>query len=74
MRKGTQCNPELVQLHWQNRETKRTEFIAQRDVHGGADEIAAWIEVTAERFPLPEGHEWLVCNQGSPYFMLAAPE
>ena len=64
----------LYQLHHQNKQDYTTEFIAQNSIccHKHMDE---WWKQVAEEHPLPDGRQWLVCDEDSQYFVkCASPE
>jgi len=59
----------LLQLHHQFPDG-HTEFCSQTDIETH-QEIRKWEQETAEQFPLPEGAQWLVCNEKSRHFVKA---
>ena len=60
----------LYQLHHQSKE-ETTEMVAQNEINN-QDEMLAWQKDVAIRHPLPEGCQWLVCNEKSRHFVMAA--
>lgn len=55
--------PQTVQIHFQKlSDPMRTKFVEQHVCHGDED-LAAWLNDVRERVKLPEGMQWLVCNQ-----------
>lgn len=69
----------IYQIHRQRiDDPKATELVAQGDpseVGVGADGIAEftqnWIKDVAERSPLPDGYQWMVCTEESDRFVRA---
>lgn len=61
----------LYQIHHQNKKDFTTEFVAQNSIccHKHMDE---WWKEVAKDHPLPEGYQWLVCNEDSEHFMKCA--
>lgn len=59
----------LYQLHWQFDD--RTEMRAQNVINSQAEMKLWWNEV-AEEHPLPEGAQWMVCNEKSRHFVWAS--
>jgi hypothetical protein len=60
----------LYQLHHQNKvDTSKTEFCSQREIHT-TEEMGKWVEEVREAFPVPDGFQWLCCNEDSEYFMM----
>jgi hypothetical protein len=57
----------LQQLHYQFKDG-HTEFIAQNDITNH-DEFRTWLEDVNQNHPLPDGAQWLVCNEDSEYFV-----
>lgn len=62
------CYRPLYQLHWQFPD--RTEMVAQAKICS-KEQMDDWIKETKENCPLPEGAQWLVCNEASEHFVLA---
>jgi len=60
----------LFQLHHQYKDGK-TEFVAQSEIRN-LEEMKFWHDDVAERHPLPDGCQWMICNEKSKYFMRAA--
>lgn len=61
----------LYQLHHQNKKDYSTEFVAQNLIccHKHMDE---WWKEVAKEHPLPEDCQWLICNEDSEHFVMAA--
>lgn len=62
----------LYQLHWQFKDGT-TEMRAQKEINTEA-EMRSWQKGVAERHPLPEGAQWMVCNEKSEHFVMAVTE
>lgn len=60
----------LIQLHHQFKDG-HTEMMAQRDIQNSR-EMRAFSDELMVAHPLPEGAQWLVCNEKSKYFVWAA--
>ena len=60
----------IYQLHWQFGDGK-TEMRAQNKIDSPI-EMHAWEEDVAKRHPLPKGAQWLICNEKSRHFVMAA--
>lgn len=59
----------LWQLHHQNRRNlKEHEMVAQSDLKSIEDRNK-FIEDTKRNHPLPEGYQWLMCNEKSEHFI-----
>ena len=62
----------LYQLHHQSKEdTTVTEMVAQEESEEGTwwnEKVREWWKSIAEKYPLPEGFQWLMCNEKSEYF------
>lgn len=75
--KPTKDEPGLVQLHHQPLKNGSSEgdtiFCAQRNIYNH-DEMFEFFEETKADFPLPEGYQWMACNQDSKYFILTHRE
>lgn len=57
----------LLQLHWQFGDG-RTEMKSQQEIGSGA-EMRAFEKDVQARHPLPEGAQWLICNEESEHFV-----
>jgi len=57
----------LVQLQHQNIKTGETGFVAQKDIDSN-DEMQKFFDDVSARHKLPEGHQWLACNENAPEF------
>jgi len=60
--------PKLLQIHHQFED--HTVMVAQNTISNNA-EMRAWEKEVAEDHPLPEGAQWMICNEKSKYFILA---
>lgn len=60
----------LYQLHHQNKKDSNTEMVSQ-NVIKTKEEMDAWQKDVAERHPLPEDCQWLICNEKSRHFVMA---
>jgi len=60
----------LQQLHWQFK-NGTTEMRAQQEISTDAEMKAFWKE-TKKRHPLPEGAQWLLCDESSEHFVWVA--
>jgi hypothetical protein len=69
----------LVQLHHQYPDG-HTDFVAQNEfTHNSTPEentvaFQAWTADVGKRHPLPDGCNWLACEEASPHFVWAAVE
>lgn len=59
----------LYQLHWKLKDGT-TDMRAQSPIYNQA-EMNEWKKETAKDWPLPEGAEWLICNEKSKHFVMA---
>ena len=57
----------LLQLHHQFK-YGTTQMCSQREINS-SKENEEWIEETKKSHPLPEGAEWMACNEQSEYFV-----
>ena len=57
-----------MQIFHQNVKTRECKYLDQREINNANDLKAFWNE-TASKQPLPEGHEWLVCDDTAPQFI-----
>ena len=65
----------IFQMHFQNATDPtdpKTEFVAQGGDFETSEQANAWTRDVAARHPLPEGKQWLVCDETAPMFMRAA--
>lgn len=58
----------LLQLHHQFKD--HNEFCSQKEINSD-EERRGWIKETQVNYPLPDGAQWLVCNEKSEYFLFA---
>ena len=58
----------LFQLHHQNKKDYSTEFVSQASICC-QKHMNLWWEQVAKDHPLPEGHQWMICNED----LLVAP-
>ena len=63
--------PKLYQLHHQDKKNGSCEMVAQNEICT-QEEMKVWQKDVAERHPLPEGKQWLICNEKSRHFVMAA--
>jgi len=61
--------PKLLQIHHQFED--RTEMVAQNTINN-TTEMRAWEKEVAENHPLPTGAQWMICNEKSKHFVMAA--
>lgn len=61
----------LFQLHHQSKADGSTEMMAQSEIRNNK-EMVAWQKDVAGRHPLPDGFQWLICNEKSRHFVMAA--
>lgn len=60
----------IYQLHHQSKkDCKNTIKIAQSEINTNKEMVDWWRKVSAKH-PLPEGFQWLMCNEKSLYFVL----
>jgi len=63
----------LIQLHHQfldkDLTTKKTEFIAQRDINSN-DEMCEFVKEIQREHPIPKDAQWLACNEKSELFIM----
>ena len=66
----------LYQIHHQSKADGTTEMIAQSDDIDDNKEaeqkFRGWSLDIGTRHPLPEGSQWLVCNEKSEHFVMMA--
>jgi hypothetical protein len=63
----------ILQMHMQDRRNpEHTEWVAQSGDIQSVEEFHKWMRGVYERHPLPEGKQWLVCDQTAPCFVVAA--
>ena len=58
----------LHQIHWQYRDRKETEFIAQREVNTD-EEMREFVDDTLDSIERPEGAILMICNEDAPEFV-----
>jgi len=59
----------LFQLHHQNKKDFTTQFVAQSSICC-SKHMDEWFKQVAKDHPLPDGFQWLVCNERSKHFIL----
>ena len=57
----------LWQLHWQYKDGT-TDMRAQRGINS-RDEMHAFVKETMKDHPLPNGANWMACNEKSKHFV-----
>ena len=58
------------QMHHQSKKDSNIiEMIAQSDDYEDAKEIDKWSRGVTRRHPLPDGYQWLMCNEKSEHFV-----
>lgn len=62
----------LIQLHHQFKDG-HTEMKAQRDIQSN-EEMSAFSDEIMPKYPLPDGAQWLACDEKSKHFVWAAGE
>lgn len=60
----------LLQMHWQYPDG-HSDFRAQAEIKT-QEAFWEWVTGVRERHPLPDGCNWLICEEGARNFMLAA--
>ena len=63
----------LFQLHHQNKKDYSTEFIAQASICCEKHMNLWWKQVVNDH-PLPEGYQWMICNEESEHFIKTETE
>jgi hypothetical protein len=64
----------LYQLLHQNKaKPNHVELISQHE-YVNVEAYRNWMEDTFQEFPLPEGCQWLCCDETSPFFVRAVEE
>jgi hypothetical protein len=63
--------PTLLQLHHQNKKDFTSEMVSQSAIWCNLQMENWWKEATKEH-PLPEGYQWMVCDEESKYFVKCA--
>jgi len=61
----------LFQLHHQSKADGSTTIVAQSEIRN-SEEMKIWQKDVAGRHPLPEGTQWLICNEKSRHFVMGA--
>ena len=59
----------IYQMHLEDKIDHALEFVAQSGNITIHKEMTEWQKDVAERHPLPEGYQWLLCNEKSLKFM-----
>jgi len=62
----------LLQLHWQYK-NGTSEMRTQREI-SSIEELLLFVRETQNGHPLPEGAQWLACNEKSEYFWKTTKE
>jgi hypothetical protein len=62
----------LTQMHHEFKDG-HTEFMAQRKIESN-DELREWAHEVNKRHPLPEGAQWLFCEEDSFHFVTTTKE
>lgn len=62
--------PRLFQIHHQDKTGSSSEMVSQREISSEA-EMKEWEKEVAESHPLPDGKQWMVCNEESKHFVMA---
>lgn len=62
--------PRLFQIHHQDKKDFSSEMVAQKEI-ANKEEMDKWCEEIAQIHPLPEGFQWMVCNENSEHFVMA---
>jgi hypothetical protein len=68
-----ELKPQLFQLHHQSKKDFSTKMISQSEIYCQA-QMNDWWKETAKEHPLPEGFQWLICNEDSEHFVKCAKE
>lgn len=63
--------PKLYQIHHQDKKDFSCEMVSQNEINTH-EEMQEWQKDVAESHPLPEGKQWLICNEKSRHFVMAA--
>ena len=63
--------PKLFQLHHQSKKDFSSEMVSQSEIYCQEQMNIFWKE-TAKEHPLPEGFQWLICNEDSEHFVKCA--
>lgn len=59
----------IFQMHFQDRQNLAdTEFVGQSDDLETAEQMHEWIGAVKSRHELPEGKQWLVCDETASCF------
>lgn len=66
-------NPMLYQIHHQDRKDFSSEMVGQKEI-SSQEEMREWQKEIAENHPLPDGKQWLICNENSKYFVMTLCE
>ena len=62
----------LHQIHHQWPD--HTEMVAQKDLSGDFSETREWVKEIKASHPLPQGAQWMMCNEKSEFFVWARKE
>lgn len=60
--------PSLLQIHHQSKKDYTSEMVSQHEIYCQAQMNDWWREVAKEH-PLPDGCQWMVCNEDSKHFV-----
>lgn len=61
----------LMQMLFQDQTNPdHVEFVAQADIQS-SDQLQQWTRGVVDRHPLPEGKQWLACDETAPCFVRA---
>ena len=58
----------LYQLHFEDKIDHALEFIAQAKINSPV-EMKLWCKQVQKDHPLPEGYQWMICNEDSSLFI-----
>ena len=62
----------LYQMHIQDKkDLTKTEMVEQSSAIESAEDRQKWTKQVVEDHPLPEGKQWLCCNEKSEHFVWA---
>ena len=69
----------LYQIHHQLIKTGQTNFCVQHELPNGdyvtrRDALKKAVDEAWEKWPPPEGHQFMVCTEESPYFLMTTAE
>jgi len=63
----------IWQLHWQHKDSEKTDFVAQRDINS-QEEMKLFVKETVESHSIPDNAIWMACNEESKHFLLMEDE